>query len=214
MTTHSALTRSAVALAVLAALGAAQAQAPAADTKPDSEAEAWASVGVGWASGDRDDRAFFGQYNGLRDQSVYGLIDFDYARRREADGTLVSLVGTNLGLQTRELGLLWQRQGDWRFTADYGELIRRDPYTIDTGIAGAGSTAPQVVYLAGGVGSGYDYDPKTKRQSLGLGFSKWFGTELELVAGVKSENKQGSNFWGIGFNCPALAAPGCGPICR
>jgi MtrB/PioB family decaheme-associated outer membrane protein len=218
-TKHSALTRTAVALAVLAALGSAHAQAPAGDAKPAKvapeaaagEVEAWASVGVGWASGNKDDRAFFGQYNGLRDQSVYGLVDFAYTRRREADGTLVSLIGTSLGLQTRELGLLWQRQGDWRFSADYGELIRRDPYTVNTGIAGAGSTAPQVVYLTGGVGSGADYDPKTKRESLGLGFSKWFGTELELVAGVKSENKQGSSFWGIGFNCPAVSAPGCAP---
>lgn len=210
-TPHCFSSRTAIAVAVLAALGAAQAQAPAEQAKTDTEVEAWASVGVGWASGDKDDRAFFGQYNGLRDRSVYGLIDFEYTRRREADGTLISLIGANLGLQTRELGLLWQRQGDWRFSADYGELVRRDPYAVDTGLVGAGTTAPRVVYLTGGVGSGADFDPKTKRQAAGLGFSKWFGDAIELVAGLKSENKEGASFWGIGFNCPAVAAPGCGP---
>jgi len=219
---RSVLARTAIALAVLAALGAAQAQtaseakpaagdAKPAEAPPASEADAWASVGVGYATGNKADRAFFGQYNGMRDQSAYGLIDFGYSRRNEADGSLISFVGSNLGLQTRELSLLWQKQGDWRFSADYGELIRRDPYTIDTGVVGAGSTAPQVVHLSGGPGSGYEFDPKTKRRGAGLGFTKSYGTELELTAGVKSENKQGSQFWGIGFNCPALAAPGCGP---
>ena len=214
------LRRTLLAVAVAAALGPAHAQQqPAGDAKPEpaaeaastSEVAAWVGVGVGWASGDSAERAFFGQYNGLRDRDFHGLIDFGYMRRDEAAGTRVDFTGANLGLQTRELLFVWQKQGDWLLTADYGELIRRNPYTINTGLDGPGSTAPRVVHLGGGTGSGYDYELKTKRESFGLGFARWFGPELELRGNVSSENRRGAENYGIGFNCPALAAPGCAP---
>jgi len=209
---HSGLRPTVLALALLAAFGPVQAQtsdAKAAEAKT-SEVQASATVGGAWVSGDAADRAFFGQYNGMRDQSVYGLLDFDYSRRNTADGTVMGLTGTNLGLQTRELQYFWQRQGDWKFTADYGELIRREPYTVNTGLLGAGSATPQVAYLSGGTGSGSEYDPYTKRKGLALGFAKWLGPELELQASLKSENKDGSRIFGIGMNCPSSVAINCG----
>ncbi len=214
---HPGLQPTAFALAVLAAFGPVQAQtteakpAEAAAEAKTSEVAASVSVGGAWVSGDAADRAFFGQYNGLRDQSAYGLLDLDYRRWDTADGTSTGLIGTNLGLQTRELLFYWQKQGDWRFTADYGELIRREPYTVNTGLVGAGSTAPQVVYLGGGTGSGSDFDPSTKRKAFGLGFAKWFGPTLEFTANLKSENKDGSRIFGIGMNCPSTVAVRCGP---
>ena len=171
--------------------------------------QASVSVGGAWASGDAADRAFFGQYNGMRDQSAYGLLDFDYRRADSADGTR-RLVGSNLGLQTRELRFYWQKQGDWKFTADYGELLRRDPYTVNTGLTGAGSQTPQVMHLPAGPGTGAEYEPATKRKGLGLGFSKWFGQAVEMVASLKSENKEGSRIFGIGINCPSTVAFSCG----
>ena len=214
----SALRPTALAIALLAAFGAAQAQtgeakpaeAPAGEAKTTA-LEASATVGAAWVSGNSADRAFFGQYNGLRDQDVYGLFGFDYLRTDAATGSSVSLIGTDLGLQTRELLFQWQRQGDWRFKADYGELVRREPYTINTGLVGGGTTTPQVVYLNGGTGTGSDLELKTKRQGFGLGFGKWFGPALELQASVKSENKDGSRIFGIGMACPAPIAPGCAP---
>ena len=214
---HCSLRPTAVAIALLAAFGPAHAQTP--EAKPAEAAPAEAStksmqasvtVGGAWASGDSADRAFFGQYNGMRDQSAYGLLDFDYRRADSADGTSTGLIGTNLGLQTRELLFYWQKQGDWKFTADYGELLRRDPYTVNTGLVGAGTQTPQVAYLPNGPGTGGEYDPSTKRKGLGLGFSKWFGQEVELVASLKSENKGGSRISGIGMNCPSSVAFSCG----
>jgi MtrB/PioB family decaheme-associated outer membrane protein len=209
---HIRLRPTAVAIALLAAFGPVHAQTT--ETKPAEEqtkqAQASVTVGGAWASGDSADRAFFGQYNGMRDQSFYGLLDLDYRRWDTADGSSTGLVGTNLGLQTRELLFYWQKQGDWKFTADYGELIRRDPYTINTGLVGAGSTSPQVMHLANGTGSGSDFDLRTKRQGLGLGFSKWFGPALQLEASLKSENKDGSRMFGIGMNCMSTVAPACG----
>jgi MtrB/PioB family decaheme-associated outer membrane protein len=218
---QSGLRPTAIVIALLAAFSPAHAQtseAKPAEAKPaEAPAEAstksmQASVSVGgaWASGDSADRAFFGQYNGMRDQSVYGLLDFDYRRADSADGSSTGLIGTNLGLQTRELLFYWERQGDWKFTADYGELLRRDLYTVNTGLVRAGSQTPQVVHLPNGPGTGGEYDPSTKRKGLGLGFSKWFGQEVELVASLKSENKDGSRIFGIGMNCPSTVAFSCG----
>ena len=214
---HPGLQPTALAVALLAAFGPLHAQTSDAKPAEAAAAEAKTSVmeasvtaGGAWASGSSADRAFFGQYNGLREQGVYGLLDFDYSRRDSADGTSTGLIGTNLGLQTRELLFFWKKQGDWKFTADYGELVRREPYTVNTGVIGAGSTAPQVVHLGGGTGSGTDFDPQTKRKGFGISFGKWFGPEFEMQVNLKSENKDGSRIFGIGMNCMSTVAPNCG----
>ena len=56
--------------------------------------------------------------------------------------------------ENRELHFLWKRQGNWKFSTDYSELVRREPNTINTGLLGAGTTTPQVVHLGGGPGTG------------------------------------------------------------
>jgi len=194
---------SVLAVAMLAAFGPAHAQ--------DSEVEAFVTGGVGAVTGDASDRALFGQYNGLRDRDAYGLLDFGYARRNAASGTLAQFYGSNLLLDTRELDLLWKRQGNWRFSLNYSELLRRDPYAVNTGLIGAGTTTPQVVYLGGGPGTGLNFDLETKRKGLGAGFAKWLSPVLEFEASLKSENKDGSRLYGIGFACPSAVAPACGP---
>ena len=198
--------RTLIALAVFAAFGVARAE-----DAGESEVEAYVSVGGAPLSGDPKDRALFGQYNGLRDDDFYGLLDFGYSRRDAATGTWTDFFGTNLLLDTRELSFLWKRQGNWRVNANYGELVRRDPYTLNTGLIGAGSTTPQVVHLGGGPGTGSTFDLETKRKGLGAGFGKWITPALELTADIKSENKDGARLWGIGMSCPSSLAPGCGP---
>ena len=192
-----------LAMAVLAAFAPAHAES-------ESVAESTVSAGAALVTGDGADRSIFGQYNGLRWQDGYGLLDFDYYRRNDDTGTVTRFIGTNLGLQTRELSFLWKRQGDWRLTADYGSLVRYDPYTVNTGMVGAGSTTPQVVHLAGGPGTGGELNPGTKRESLGVAVSKWFGPAMQLDASIKTENKDGSRIFGRGMNCPSALAPGCG----
>jgi MtrB/PioB family decaheme-associated outer membrane protein len=202
----------AMAIALLAAF--AQAQAQTSEAKPgeakSSDVRASVSVGGAWVSGDAADRAIFGQYNGLRDRDAYGLLGFDYDRRNEATGTWVQMQGVDLGLDTRELNFLWKRQGNWQVSADYGELVRRELYTVNTGLAGAGGVTPQVVYLGNGAGSGASFDPKTRRKGLGIGLSKWFGPGLQFDVSVRSENKEGSRLFGIGMNCQSIVAPDCG----
>lgn len=202
----------AMAIAMLAAFGSAHAQTS--EAKPEeakaSEAQASVSVGGAWVSGDSADRAIFGQYNGLRDRDAYGLLGFDYSRRNTETGTTVRMQGLNLGLDTRELNFLWQRQGNWKVSADYGELVRRELYTVNTGLAGAGTQTPQVLHLGNGPGSGSDLGLKTKRKGIGLGLAKWFGSAVQLEVNLKSENKEGARLFGIGINCMSIVAPTCG----
>ena len=195
-----------VALAVLACFGTARAE-----DEEGSGLEAYVSVGAAGVTGDPKDRALFGQYNGLRDDDYYGLLDLGYVRRDAASGTLVDFYGRGLGLGTRELGFTWKRQGRWRMSADYGELVRRDPYEVNTGLLGAGTPTPQVGYLGGGPGTGGTFDLETKRRGAGAGYAQWLTPALELQANLKRENKEGARLYGIGFSCPSSVAPGCGP---
>lgn len=197
--------RRALAAAVLAAFSTAHA------ADDESVTESTVTAGVGVVSGNSQERAIFGQYNGLRTDGVHGLLDFDHYRRDDAAGTMSKFQGIGLFGENRELHFRWKRQGDWKFSADFSELVRRDPRTINTGLLGAGTSTPQVVHLVGGAGSGTDLDLKTKRQGLGLAFSKWLSPVVEFQASLKSENKDGARLSGSGFGCPSPLAPGCAP---
>ena len=201
--------RSALALAICAAFAGVQAQEKKDDAKSQVETEITLEAGVAGVSGDQGDRAFWGQYNGMRNQDVYGLAGFGYSRRDASTGTWLEVIGSNLGLQTRELGLFWTRQGEWRLNANYGELWRVNPYTVNTGVAGAGGTTPSANYLSGGPGTGGDFQPNTKRQSIVLGGSRTLGSSWMLEGSVNSENKNGTQLFGIGNQCLSSGTGGC-----
>lgn len=168
------------------------------------------SFGLGALSGDSADHALFGQYNGLRpDRSVFGTLGIDYSRRDLENSQWVQFEASNLLGDTRELGLVWKNPGNWKFSANYGELVRYDPSTVNSGLLGAGSTTPQVVALSSGPGTGVDLELKTKRTGLGIGFAKTISPALQFELDLKSENKEGSRLFGVGINCPSVIAPGC-----
>ena len=195
--------RTVLAVALCAAFMPAQAESNPVETS--------VSVGLGLVGGSSDDHALFNQYNGLRkDRNAVGVLGLDYSLRKEDSSSWVQLQGSDLLGDTRELHLVWKNPGSWKFSADYGELVRRDPNTINTGLLDAGSTAPQVRPLTGGPGSGADLDLSTKRTSLGLGFTKFITPALQFELDLKSENKDGSRLFGIGMNCPSVIAPTCG----
>jgi Putative outer membrane beta-barrel porin, MtrB/PioB len=201
--------RTALALAVFAACASAQAQDKKEEEKKNPvETEITLEGGAAYVSGDAADRAFWGQFNGMRYKDVYGIANFDYSRRDTSTGTWLDVYGSNLGLQTRELGVFWTRQGEWKLNANYGELWRVNPYTVTTGVSGS-ETAPQANYLTGGPGSGGDTNPNTKRRSIVLGGSKSFGPTWMLEGSVNSENKSGSEVFGVGNNCTGASNSGC-----
>ena len=131
-TSRHALRRTILGLAVAAAFGSAHGQeaeqAAAALKRPDSAV----SLGGGIASGSPNDRSIWGQYNGLRERDANLLLDIDYVRRDDATGTWTTLRGRNLGLDSRDIGFVYQRQGDWRIGLDYSELVHREIRTINT----------------------------------------------------------------------------------
>jgi MtrB/PioB family decaheme-associated outer membrane protein len=194
-------------LALLAAFGPAQAadEDVAAAINPNT---AWASAGVGWSSGDSSDRAFFGQYNGLRTQDVNALLDFLYIRRTD-DGLWTRSFGRNLGLDVLDVGFGQEKQGDWKYWLEYDQMVRRDPYTINTGVLGFGSTTPSILNSLAAPGTGGDIDLSQKRKGITLGVSKWLAPNISFEANYKYEDKKGSRVFGVGNYCSDTISPVC-----
>lgn len=187
--------RSALALAVCVAFMPAQAQTSAAQTT--------VFVGAGVVDGSRADRGLFDQYSGLdKDSNVAGILGIDYSLRKEDTATWVEFQGSELLGDTRELHLVWKKTGDWKVTADYAGLVHNDINQVNTGLVNPGTTVPQVNALTGGVGTGSNFDLQTKRNKLGVGYTKIISPRMQLAVDLKSENKQGSRLFGIGMNCP------------
>lgn len=176
----------------------------AALAKPESSLGA----GIGVVSGNQKDRSIFGQYNGMRKDDAHLQLEFDYVKRNDATGNWTIFRGRNLGLDTREFGAELGRQGDWKFTLDYNEIVKRDIRTVNTGLTGAGTTTPALVQLAT-PGSGAELNQSLKRVGLGLGVEKWLSRNLQFEASFKNEEKDGSRTFGRGFTCTSGAAPGC-----
>ncbi len=181
---------------------AAEDEDVAALTRPDGGA---VSVGAGIVTGNQRDRSLFGQYNGLRKHDTNLLLDFDWVRRNDETGTWTILRGRNLGLDTPEMGITINKQGDWKFSADYNQIVRHDPRTINTGVTGIGTTTPSVGLIAPGAGS--DVNLEMKRTALGFSGDKWITKDLQLEISFKNEDKSGSRLWGRGFTCTSTAAP-------
>jgi MtrB/PioB family decaheme-associated outer membrane protein len=199
------LGRTIIGLAVAAAFAPAHAQeAPgtAALTKPDSSV----SVGGALLTGNERDRSLFGQYNGMREHRGALLLDLEYVKRDDGTGMWTILRGRNLGLDTRELDFSLQRQGDWRISGEYSELVHREIRTINTGMVGAGTTTPSVVRITPGTGSDLNLD--MKRKSLGLSGDKWISGGLQLEVNFKNEDKDGARLWGRGYDCAAFVCAG------
>jgi MtrB/PioB family decaheme-associated outer membrane protein len=194
-----------MALAMLGVFGPAWADdaAVAELSKPDV---AYVDVGAAGVSGDSKDRSLFGQYNGLRKDDAYLMLDFDYVKRDDATGTWTIVEGRNLGLTTREVRALYGPQGNWKIYGEYWELTRYYPRTVNSSIQGAGTTTPTITLLPV-PGTGSDIDLKTERKRATVGGEKWFGPHLMIEASFINEDKDGARLWGRGFTCPSGAAP-------
>jgi MtrB/PioB family decaheme-associated outer membrane protein len=193
-----------LALALLAAF------APASWSQSQTgESQTSLSTGLGLESGSSAGRSLFGQYNGLRSHDAVGLLDLDHWRHDSETGASVAFRASQLLLDTRELGLQWKVPGNWRFAADLGQLVHRDPHTVRSGLTGAGSTTPQVVAVTPGGGS--ELDLRIKRTNLGLAFAKVLSPRLQFDVSLSTENKEGARLFGRGMSCPSTVAPGCLP---
>jgi MtrB/PioB family decaheme-associated outer membrane protein len=98
------------------------------------------------------------------------------------------------------LGITLQKQGDWRFSADYSELVHHEIRTINTGMKNPGSTTPEIVRL-GTPGTGSDVDLSLKRKGLGLSGDKWISNNMQIEVSFKNEDKDGARMWARGYDC-------------
>lgn len=175
-----------LAAALLLAFGSASAQ-----TIDEEQAlmapRSWVSAGVGGVDSEAD-AVRFGQYNGLN-QSAAALLDFELNKRDDASGSWTRFTGRNLGLDTRELGLSREKQGDWKIVVDYNEIVRNDPYGITTS----------------GVPAGDDVSLKLQRKAFGLSAEKWMTPELQLQLSLRNEDKSGERLLGEAYS--ATGAP-------
>jgi MtrB/PioB family decaheme-associated outer membrane protein len=175
-------------------------------TTPESSV----SVGAGSLNSGADAKRF-SQYTGLN-KNASVLLDVEMNKRDDATGVWTILNGRNLGLDTRELNFSQSKQGDWKYKIDYNEIVRNDPYIINTGMTGVGTTTPTINLIAtptmpaawatanglatsNGV-AGSDVELQLKRTAIGLSGDKWISPELQVEVAFRNEDKKGARMFG------------------
>lgn len=185
--------RSVLVSALLAAFGPAVAadgdEEMAQLTRPQSEI----SVGVGYVN---NDNRRFGQFTGLTDEDAYLLLDADVARRDDATGTWLRFTGRNVGFDNRLLRFEHERQGNWGYFVEFNQIPRFDPYRVNTGLQGIGTTTVTPATIAPGAGANYEF--KTERDRVSVGFRKALARGLGMQVQLSNEEKEGLRRWGQG----------------
>lgn len=162
--------------------------------------ESSVSAGLGITSENSEGRAIFGQYSGLRNNDTNLLLDINLVKLQDETGLWTKFEGHNLGLDNRELYFSQNKQGDWKYSVEYNELVRHDPRTINTGLQGAGTTTPTVVSL-GTPGAGANLNLDINRKEFGLGGEKWLTPDLMFELSAKNEDRNGARLSGAGIAC-------------
>lgn len=200
-----------IAAALFAAFGYANAQGSG-DLQELATPSSSVSIGLGAVNSDQDAKRF-GQYSGMNRGDLYGLFDLNFVRRDDATGTWLIVQGRDLGLETRELGFTHQKQGNWKYSVEYSEMVRHDPYIIHSGMTGVGTAAPTINLIAqpampaawatanGLVNSapgvaGSDLELKIKRTAIGISAEKWLNPELQLEGSFRTEHRSGARMFG------------------
>ena len=195
-------------LALLAAFGPAHAADDdlAKLIKPDTTV---VSVGAAAVAGNRQDRSLFGQYNGWSKDDSGLLLDFVVIKRDDETGTWLNAEGRNLGQDNRELSFSRQKQGSWKYGVEYSEQVRHDPRTLNTGLAGVGSTVLTVNSLAT-KGTGANQNLDITRKGYTLSGEDWVTSNVLLDFSFKSEDKDGARLTGVGGYCsPSIPGATC-----
>lgn len=195
MSAHFKFHRTTLSAAILTALasGLAQADMPTPSelrhdlATPDSQIEA----GIGIISGNSQR---FTEFRGIDNDSTFGLLNLNLIKRDDATGTWLKLKGGNLGQDNRGLRFEHERQGDWSYYLDGSQLTRREPWLINTGLAGIGSNQQTV----NGTGK-RDVDFRIKHDALALGARKFMLGGVDVRISFKQDEKHGERMYGRGI---------------
>jgi MtrB/PioB family decaheme-associated outer membrane protein len=140
------------------------------------------------------------QYNGVNKEGVSVNADVDIVRRDNADWFRIN--ARNLGLRTQEMGISYEKQGDWSIRLDYDQIPRFSPYEVSTAVSGVGTTRigqPNIANTAAAANNPnlYDITLKTEREITTLSGSKFVMPGLKFGFSVKNEDKVGSRMSGV-----------------
>ncbi|HEY7883348.1 MAG TPA: MtrB/PioB family decaheme-associated outer membrane protein [Cellvibrionaceae bacterium] len=180
-------------------------------------------VGLGYL----DSSAYrYGQYTGLIDEGVYGLLDFSLAARAApgfGDTGYWHLWGQDLGLGYRALGLEAGQQGTQRLRLDYRKTPRYFTDTAQTPMLGAGSNRLNLPAgwqsndaTTAGMSSLDEHLSQVnlwqERHTLTLDYRRFLNDNWTLTADFRRDNLQGVRALGgvsgaTGGNSRALLLP-------
>jgi len=127
----------------------------------------------------------FGEYTGLNDEGVY-FIGGATARYRNEDATYMDLSVTDVGLDSRSLGVEGGKQGKYKLFLRYDELPHFISNTALTPFSGAGGES---LTLPGS--SLQAVDLETERKRIGVGASFIPSSRWEYAVKYRHETKEG-----------------------
>lgn len=140
-----------------------------------------------------DDNRRFGQYSGMLDSGPYPILDVNIVVLDKDSGVWSKFSGRNLGLETREVMLDLQRQGQWRYFLGLSQGVRYEPNVVNTGLSGIGTTSQTV--------NGTlirPVDLQMTRDLYSAGFDQSFGGSYGFRVRYTHEDKQGARLFGRG----------------
>ena len=151
------------------------------------------------------------QYNGVNQEGISGSLDFDYLTRKEADWFRIN--ARNLGLRTQEIGVSYEKQGDWSIGLNYDQIPRFSPYDVRTAVGGVGTNTivqPNVTNTAAAQDETRlsNVTLMTQRDITTLKASKFVSEGLALSFTFKNEDKTGTRMNGV----RGVAASGASPV--
>lgn len=155
-------------------------------------------LGIGYVS---DDSFKFGEYTGMYEKGAYFIGDAALSSRSE-NANYLNVDASNLGLDSRSLGVEGGKQGTYKFILKYDELPHYISDSTKTPFLGSGSdtlTLPGTWVQAGSTSGMTDLnsslqpvDLETKRKRLGLGVSLVSVRDWEFAVNAKHETKEGT----------------------
>ncbi len=177
----------------------AQEEAPAKEPMPVTTN--MIELGAGWFS---RDSFKFGEYSGHEDKGPFAIASFDILQRSPYDGFSTQywdLEGTNLGIESRSARAAYGHQGLFEIFGEYDQIPHfrlDDAQTPFIGAGGTNLTLP-AGWVAGAntanltqlTASLRAVEIETERQRYGGGFSWNLGTDWELAASYRREEKDG-----------------------
>lgn len=144
-------------------------------------------------------------YTGPTSPGTTGSVDINLIRRDE-NGVWAKLQARELSQRNQELGLSYEKQGDWRIGLDYNEITRYAPYTINTKVSGVGTAKLNInPDFRSNLGLGPESSLKLERTGTTLSGSKFISDNYKFNFSLKTEDKKGaimSGAYGATWNTP------------